>query len=111
MKQVPLSEVYEKPGDLVVVFGADWCGPCKNLAKIIEQLELLHDLAFTFVKIDADNMNNDELNDWDISSVPTTIVLSNGVEIGRRTGVPNKLALKDWLEEVFAFDTVAEADE
>ncbi len=82
-------------------FSADWCGPCKQLGKLIDQMLILDNLPeITFLEIDADTMSNEQLDNWEVASVPTSVIVRGGEELGRKTGVPAKLALRDWIVSV-----------
>ena len=71
---------------VVVDFFATWCGPCKMLAPIIEELAETNIEGVKIVKIDVDQ--NEELAiSYNIQAVPTLIFFKNGEEIQRVTGI------------------------
>lgn len=83
--------------DVVVVdFFANWCGPCKMLAPVFEEIseELT---SATFVKVDIDN-SLELAQKYSVSSIPTVIVLKNGSVIERKTGFIPKDNLKSMIE-------------
>ena len=68
----------------VLYFTASWCPSCKNMEPIIEQLKKSGKTAVQKIDIDYDGTF---VPKYDVKSVPTTIVLENGVEIKRYVGV------------------------
>jgi thioredoxin 1 len=80
-------------GVTLVDFHAEWCGPCKMLAPIVEELagELKGKVTIAKVDIDAAQTTTGELG---ISSVPTLILYKDGQEVQRVVGVRDKQSLK-----------------
>lgn len=70
---------------IVVKIGASWCGPCKMYDKTLETLP--EDIELYSFDIDDDNEWAKELR---ITSVPTTVVVNDGVEEKRLTGIQSK---------------------
>ena len=79
--------------DLVLVdFYADWCGPCKMMAPVIEELaEELQEKA-KVGKINVDE-STDIATQYDVMSIPTIIIFKNGKEVKRFIGVRDKQEL------------------
>ena len=78
-------------------FSASWCGPCKVLAPIINEVKT----QFSNVKFedyDVDEAYN-EATKYSIRSVPTVIIEKNGKEVGRFVGVQSKLAYVNLINE------------
>ena len=69
-------------------FGAVWCGPCKALAPVLNELKSQFDNV-SFVEYDVDN-EFEEATKYSIRSVPTVIVLEDGIEVERIVGLANK---------------------
>ncbi|MGZ6330865.1 MAG: thioredoxin [Parachlamydiaceae bacterium] len=86
-------------GVTLVDFFADWCGPCKMIAPIINELadELQGQAAIAKVDIDASPKTTSGAN---VTSVPTLILFKNGVEVKRMVGVRDKKSLKAMVLEV-----------
>jgi thioredoxin 2 len=80
---------------------APWCGPCRTIAPVIE--ELAAELAGTVrvAKLNVDE-NPHTAARFDIRSIPTMLVLANGREIGRIVGAQPKAAIKLQLEQALA---------
>ena len=77
---------------VLVDFYADWCGPCKMMAPVIEELaEELQGKA-KVGKINVDE-STDTATQYDVMSIPTIIIFKNGKEVKRFIGVRDKQEL------------------
>jgi thioredoxin 1 len=65
----------------VLYFSAEWCGPCKMIKPMMQQLQ--SQMSITFIDADA---SPDTCKTWNVRSIPTVIVIKNGVELGRQVG-------------------------
>ncbi|MFM7596139.1 MAG: thioredoxin family protein [Flavobacteriales bacterium] len=70
----------------LVDFHATWCGPCKTLAPILEQLKATKGASLRILKIDVDK-NPTIANELGIRGVPTLIYYKNGKQCWRKSGV------------------------
>ncbi|MCI5725295.1 MAG: thioredoxin [Fusobacterium gastrosuis] len=90
------EEVLEAKGLVVVDFGANWCGPCKSLLPILDEV-VSEDPNKKIVKVDIDEQ--EELaREYKIMSVPTLLVFKNGEIIDKSVG----LIQKDEVKALFA---------
>mgnify|MGYP004458630149 FL=1 len=90
------SEVLNANETVLVDFYADWCGPCKMMTPVIEELaEELQGKA-KVGKINVDE-STDTATQYDVMSIPTIIIFKNGKEVKRFIGVRDKQEL---LKEV-----------
>ncbi len=90
------QEVLEAKGLVVVDFGANWCGPCKSLLPILDEV-VSEDPNKKIVKVDIDEQ--EELaKEYKIMSVPTLLVFKNGEVIDKSVG----LIQKDEVKALFA---------
>jgi thioredoxin 1 len=78
--------VINGPNPVLVDFTASWCGPCKMMAPILEQLRASMGDALRIIKIDVDQ-NNALASELEVSGVPTLILYKNGMPIWRQSGV------------------------
>ncbi len=87
--------------DLVIDFYADWCGPCKMMGPIFEQIsnELSSRVAFAKVNVDE---NLAISRRYDIMGVPTILYFRGGRMIDKTVGAVPKEALRQKIREVFA---------
>lgn len=80
-------------GVTLVDFFADWCGPCKMIAPIIEELANEMKGQATVAKLDIENAQR-VTEKFGVTSIPTLIVFKNGKEVQRFIGVRSKEDLK-----------------
>jgi thioredoxin-like negative regulator of GroEL len=69
----------------VLYFSAAWCGPCKAYRPLLESMQ--NEMPITFIDVDSSPQTSDQYN---IRSVPTIVVIQNGMEIGRAVGARTK---------------------
>jgi thioredoxin 1 len=69
----------------VVDFWAEWCGPCKMMNPVLDQLSSDYDGKVTIAKMDVDNNQETPLN-FNIRGIPTFIMFKGGKEVGRIVG-------------------------
>ena len=85
-------------GVTLVDFYADWCGPCKALTPILEELASeLEDGDIKICKLDIDK-NQNTLSKYQVTSVPTLIIFKDGQEKQKWVGVKDKETIRDYLE-------------
>ena len=90
------SEILNFSGTALVDFYADWCGPCKMIAPIIE--EIANEQSDIVVgKINVDNTPELAIK-YGVSSIPTIIIFKNGQEDKRIIGFREKEALLEALK-------------
>ncbi|PTY38650.1 thioredoxin [Saccharospirillum sp. MSK14-1] len=85
-------------GLTLVDFYADWCGPCKMIAPVLEDLAGEYDGKVTIVKLDAD-AHPDVLAKYGVRGLPTLMMFENGKPVGTRVGAQPASALKTFIGE------------
>ena len=81
----------------LIDFYADWCGPCKVMGPIFEELEKEYKDKVTFEKVDVE-ADQDTASKFGIMSIPTFVILKDDKEIDRKTGAMPKEMVKEWLD-------------
>ncbi|MBF6101171.1 thioredoxin [Nocardia cyriacigeorgica] len=97
------SHVLDSASPVVVNFWARWCGPCRRLAPVLEQIADEHSEDFTVVKVEIDE-NPATAGTYKVMAVPTTVLFVNRREVARVTGALPKGALLDALLEPYRRD-------
>jgi len=91
------AEVLSSDKPVLVDFWASWCGPCRMLSPVIEQLsEEKTDVKF--VGVDVDNAERLAIK-YGISSIPCLILFKNGEEAARTVGVQPKTVLEEFVAQ------------
>ena len=87
------EKVMTKDGVAVVDFWATWCGPCKMISPIIDEVSKNFDGKAVVGKVDVDS--NSELSvKYNVRSIPTILVFKNGEVVDRHVGVITKAQLE-----------------
>lgn len=93
-----------KSGNVVVKFSAEWCGPCKTMKPIFEQVE--KDTAkrssnIVFIEVNTDKMQK-IVKKLKISGIPTFIFFKNGKEVTRTVGAMSKADFQTKVESTLS---------
>lgn len=90
------DETFDKQiaqGVTLVDFYADWCGPCRMMNPVIEELATEMEGKATVAKLDIENAQKTTSN-YNVTSIPTIIIFQNGSEVDRIVGVRDFDSLK-----------------
>jgi thioredoxin 1 len=92
------KEVLEESKPVLVDFWAEWCGPCKMLSPILEDLAKEVSAKVKFAKLNVDE-NTTLASEYRILSIPALLLFKDGKVISQKVGLCAKSELKKWLEE------------
>jgi thioredoxin 1 len=93
--------VLKSPIPTFVDFWAPWCGPCKMVAPVVEELAAEYVGRVRFTKLNTDDNVNTAMG-YGIRGIPTMIIFSGGKEVGRIVGFMPKPDLKKKLDAALA---------
>jgi thioredoxin 1 len=79
-------------------FSAVWCGPCRALAPVIEEVKKgFSNVSFESIDVDVDH---EQASQYGIRSVPTVVFVKDGVEVDRLVGVNAKMTYENKISEL-----------
>lgn len=90
------SKVLDSKGTVLVDFWAEWCGPCKMIAPLLDQIADAHPDKVTIGKVDVDK-NSDLASRYNIRAIPTMIVFQGGQIKEQIVGMTSKASLEQKL--------------
>lgn len=91
------EKVLEAEGTVLVDFFATWCGPCKMLAPVVEQLAKEYRGRVAVYKLDVDEAQEPAMQ-YQIMSIPTLVFFRNGKETERIVGMVSETELLEAME-------------
>lgn len=91
------ARVLQRPGLTVVDFWAEWCVPCKQMSRILEQLAGELPAEVVIGKVDADR-NRALVDRYGVRGIPALLIFKDGVLVDTRSGVDRKQVLKKAIQ-------------
>ena len=93
------QEVLKSELPVLVDFWAPWCGPCKMLGPVLQEVAVANDGRLKVVKVNVDE-NPDLAQKYEVMGIPAMFVFKNGEVIDSFTGAMNKQVLTEKLERL-----------
>jgi thioredoxin 1 len=91
------DELLKSGKPLVVDFWAEWCGPCKMIGPIVEDLSHEYEDKVIIGKLDVDE-NNDITTRYGIRNIPTILFFKDGVQVDKQVGATQKSVMVQKIE-------------
>lgn len=91
------SLITAQTGLVLVDFWAEWCGPCRAITPILEEIDATMGEMVKILKVNIDE-NPETPTNYNIRSIPTLILFKNGEPIATQVGLVSKDALKEWIK-------------
>ena len=93
------AEVLKSDTPVLVDFYAEWCGPCKMMSPVIDELSKEYEGKVKIVKLNVDE-NQETAGKYQVMSIPTLFIFKGGEIVEQMVGFQDKNALKDRIDKI-----------
>lgn len=94
------NDILEANSKVIVDFWAPWCGPCKSLGPVVNELALENpNIAIGKLNVDE---NPETTIHYGIRGIPALIFFKDGIEVGKVIGMTNKATLQAKIAEIYS---------
>jgi len=91
------DQVLQSPNVVFVDFWAEWCGPCRSVSPVVDELSKEYEGKVDFVKINVDD-NGKLAQKYNVSSIPTLAIFKNGKIVSQKSGAATKESFKTMID-------------
>ena len=91
------QQVLNSTNPVFVDFWAEWCGPCRSVSPVVEELSGEYDGKVDFVKVNVDE-NGELAQKYNVFSIPTLAIFKNGEVVSQKVGASTKESYKTMID-------------
>lgn len=95
------TDVINSNVPVFVDFWAEWCGPCRMVGPVVEELANDYDGKVKFVKVNVDEAN-ELASKYNVFSIPTLVIIKNGEVVSQQVGAASKESYQGMIDRALA---------